>query len=84
MLEHGYFVFFLDGELHLAHLESLLELVALRLQVLPSLLFLPTSLVALVEIASQVLDFLLLVPENLPKFVSRMLHVLKHIGKLVH
>ena len=84
MLDHGHFVLFFDCELHLAHLERLLELVALRLQVLPSLLLLPSCLVALVEVAPQVLYLFLLLPEDLSQLVCRVLHVLKHIGELVH
>ena len=84
VLEDGHFVFFLDGQLHFSHLQGLLKLMALRLQVLPSFLFLASSLVTLVQIATQILNLLLLLPEDLSQLIRRMPHVLQHVCKLVH
>ena len=84
MLQHGHFIFFFNCQLHLAHLESFLELMALALQVLPSLLLLSASLITLVQVSSQVLYLLLLLPENLPKFVCCVAHVLEHVGEFIH
>ena len=84
VLQNGHLVLLFDGQLHLAHLQGFLELVALRLQVLPPLFLLPPGLVTLIQIASQVLNLLLLLPEDLSELVCRMLHVLQHVGQLVH
>ena len=84
MLEDGHLVFFLDGKLHFSHLQRLLKLTALRLQVLPSFLFLASSLIALIQIATQILDLLLLLPEDLSQLIRSVPHVLQHVCKLVH
>lgn len=84
MFENGDFVFFFDGELHLADLKSFLKFVGLSLQVPPLLFFLPSGLVAGIQVSPQVLNLLLLLPEDLPQFVSGVPHVLQHQSQFTH
>ena len=80
MLKDCHFVFFLDSQFHFSDLEGLFKLTGLRLEVLPSTLFLSSGLITLIQITTQVLYLLLLFPENLTKFVSGVPHVLKHVS----
>ena len=48
-----------------ADLEGLFKLTGLGLEVLPSALFLPSSLITLIQVTTQVLYLLLLLPEYL-------------------
>ena len=80
MLKDCHFIFFLDSQFHFSDLESLFKLAGLGLEVLPSSLFLSSSLITLIQISTQVLYLLLLLPENLTKFVSGVPHVLEHVS----
>ena len=80
MLEDCHFVFFLNSKFHFSDLESLFKLTGLGLEVLPSALFLPSSLITLIQVTTQVLYLLLLLPEYLTELVCGVPHVLKHVS----
>ena len=84
VFQNGHFVFLLDSQLHLAHLQSLLKGGLLRLEVDAALFLLASGLIALVQIVMQVLNLLLLLPEDLSELVRCVTHVLQHVAQFSH
>ena len=80
MLKDCHFIFFLNSKFHFSDLKGLFKLAGLGLEVLPSALFLPSSLITLIQVTTQVLYLLLLLPEYLTELVGCVPHVLKHVS----